>query len=262
MLDRVAPLVFEYPVEQAVQDGVVNDFQIHVVQLSLDDSVKNIKAGGKKKSWMQTELDAYTFLDSQLTKLRIELSKKDVDYNLCLLGNCDEAEKLKKEREQLFIRHQIAIGNRARFIYNLPSKTQRARDILANIIEKRPGQRTLVFCGSIDQSKVICGTQVYNSKSSDEYFTKFMNEEIDYLGVVNAVDEGQNIPNLDFGLVVQASSVGRRLIQRLGRIIRKRVGVTAHFYILMVKDTVDEKWVESALEGIDPSRIIRYNETK
>lgn len=256
-LDEKAPVVFTYPVEQAVNDGVVNDFNIHVAYLELDDTIKSIKSGSAKKTFYVTEKKRYEYLDKVLTQRRIALTEKEGELAAMLFLGKDTTQ-LSRDVEKAKTLHQIAVSARAQFIYNLPSKTKKAKAMLDHIKQNYPGKRTIVFAGSIAQSILICGDHVYNSKSSDEYLTKFKAEEIDYLGVVNAVDEGHNIANLDFGLIAQVSSVGRRLVQRLGRIIRKRPGVVAELFLLVVKGTVDEKWAESALEEIPESKITRY----
>jgi superfamily II DNA or RNA helicase len=82
-----------------------------------------------------------------------------------------------------------------------------------------------------------------------------MDNKINRLSCVNSLNEGQNIPLLDVGLVVQLNSNPRNLIQRIGRIVRIRDGHKAKIYILSCTGTQDEKWVEKAIEGLDRNNI-------
>lgn len=258
-IDLDLPVVFKYPVEDAVKDGVVSDFTVHVVELELDNKQKIYKAGGKKKSWFNTEKQEYEYMDKQMLKLRLDLNNKEAQVAALHLGNFVVPHVLLQDVKTLQIRLNILIGKRARFIYNLPTKGKYASYMLQKILNTDVRTRVLVFNGSIQQSADLCGAlHVFDSKSTSKALEDFQSEQSRYLCVVNAADESHNFPNLDYALIVQASSVARRMVQRIGRVIRYREGHKANIIILMVKNTVDEKWVESALSEIDPSRIKRY----
>lgn len=141
-------------------------------------------------------------------------------------------------------------------VYNLRSKTR----VAEKIIRKLPkDQRTLIFCGSIAQAEELMGDMVYHSKSGNEAFRAFKNQEINQLAVVRALDEGENIPNLHNGIIVQTSSVGRQAVQRIGRLLRVRPGHRAKIFALSTFDTVDTKWMESSLSTFDASKISHYS---
>jgi len=110
-----------------------------------------------------------------------------------------------------------------------------------------------------EQAEKLCSPQVFHSKSSDKYYNSFLAEEIDYLGVVKAVNEGHNIPNMDMSLIVQLNSRELDVIQRIGRIVRWRFGHVATIYIIVATDTQDEVWLQKALQGFDSKHITYIN---
>lgn len=240
LLKDVAPVVFVYPLEQGVDEGVVADFEINVILSVLDDRKKIIPAGNKKKPFLQTEQAAYMYQTKRITAIRIEVDSA--------LGDAEKnAERLK------FM--EIA---RYRFMCNLPSKLRLAQAVMARELpnpEAEGALRTLIFAGSIEQCDVLCGPLTYHSKTDDKALIAFKEKRIAMLGCVKALNEGVNIPDLDQAIIVQVDSNPRSLIQRVGRIVRYREGHKAKIFILCVQNTVDESWLKSALAGFDPSRI-------
>jgi hypothetical protein len=55
------------------------------------------------------------------------------------------------------------------------------------------------------------------------------------------LDEGIDVPDANLGIVMSASRTRRQMIQRMGRILRrKRPGVGARFVIMFAKDTLED----------------------
>lgn len=215
---------FIYTLDQARADGIVSPYEITVIECNLDNTDKYVEAGSKDKRFMQTEHQAYEYQSRIIQKMMI--SRND-------------AVKWKS----------LA---RMRLIYNSRAKTAIAQKLIAKY---SPGNRTIVFCGSIEQANKLCGEFVYHSKSGDTALTKFKAEEISGLGVVEALNEGHNIPNVDIGIIVQLSSSAKDLIQRIGRLIRYRKGHTARIFIIVAVGTVDENWFKKAILSFDAKNI-------
>jgi len=220
-------ITYELPIDKAVTLGLVAPYKIVVVEGYLDNVDKYIESGKKPKIFMQTEYAKYNYLTRNIQKMMF--SGVDIPKFMYLA--------------------------RMRFIYNLKSKIVNAKKILEIIPEE---DKTLIFCGGIDQSKELC-KHTFNSKTDDKDYKKFIKGSINRLAVVNSVNEGHNIPNLDSALIVQLNSNPRDLVQRVGRIIRKREGHEAIIYILCTLATQDENWLEKALEGFDKSNITYIN---
>jgi len=79
--------------------------------------------------------------------------------------------------------------------------------------------------------------------------------EINQLAVVEALNEGVNLPEVNGAVIVQLSSSKRDLVQRLGRTIRARPGHKAIIWILVTLGTPDEEWFKNAIESLDKNCI-------
>ncbi|MAS54693.1 MAG: hypothetical protein CMJ44_08735 [Pimelobacter sp.] len=61
------------------------------------------------------------------------------------------------------------------------------------------------------------------------------------LSAPKMLDEGIDVPHADLGIVMTASRSRRQMIQRLGRVIRRKAaGVTVNFVVMYGADTVED----------------------
>jgi superfamily II DNA or RNA helicase len=64
---------------------------------------------------------------------------------------------------------------------------------------------------------------------------------LDAVAAPRVLDEGIDVPDANLGVVISASRTRRQMIQRMGRILRrKRSGVAARFVIMFVTDTLED----------------------
>jgi len=64
---------------------------------------------------------------------------------------------------------------------------------------------------------------------------------LDAVAAPRVLDEGIDVPDANLGVVMSASRTRRQMIQRMGRILRrKRRGVAARFVIMFAKDTLED----------------------
>lgn len=225
---------YSISLDMAVKLRLVAPYKITVIECRLDGNTKNCPGGTKEKPFMTTEVATYNYLTAVIKKLIFDKTKKAAS--------------------------KFAILRRMRFIYGLKSKTAAAKFILKNFINQTE-DRTLIFCGSIAQAEELC-ENTFHSKTNDLSFIKFKKGQINTLSCVNSVNEGHNIHNIDNALIVQLNSNELHIIQRIGRTLRYRKGHEANIIILMVLDTVDEKWTKDSLSSLDQSRItyVRYSD--
>ena len=221
-------LVYELTLDQAVRLGFVAPYKITVITVPLDNVTKNIPGGNKANPFMTTEAACYAYWNKRVQ---------------ACFGDQTPQGKAKMK---------FAILGRMQFIYKIPSKTQVIKFLLDKVISKE--DRTLIFCGNIEQAEQVCPT-FYHSKSSSVAYDAFKNEEINRLSCVKAVNEGHNFPGVDSGIIGQLNSKEKDLVQRIGRLIRFRPGHEAHLYIVISESTQDEKWLENAIENLDQSKV-------
>lgn len=232
MIDAVAASCFKITLEEAIELKLVSDFEVYVMKFDLDDKDFYVDSGTKKKPYKSTEVKHYKYLTKGLQRATYKNPNAKFYW----------------------------IQKRMSFLYTLRQKELLAREIMDQIlVEKGVDKRTLIFCGGIEQANRLCGEWVYHSKVTDRYLKEFQEQKIPYLGVVQALNEGKNVEQLDQILVIQLNSKELDIIQRIGRTIRFRDGHVARVIILVAKGTVDEQWYASAFENFDKKRIKEFH---
>ena len=231
LITELLPAIHTVTTDEAVDLGLISDFEVFVLKFDLDYINKTIPCGTKAKE-LRTERTQYAKLTKQIQWAVIK-----------------RIEGLKF----------AAISKRTNFLYNLPSKLKLAKQCLEKLIED--DKRTVVFCGSIEQAELLCGDNVYHSKSSEVALELFQSKKINTIGCVRSLDEGKNLTTPDQALIVQVNSMDRQLVQRIGRIIRKRYDnpeFKAKIVILIAIQTADEQWYKSAILPFETQRIKEY----
>lgn len=221
MVNTYCPMVYEYIVDDAVGDGILNDYRIIVHPIKLNAArtfQKKNRAGG---TWMTSELNDYQYWT----------------------GRIDAATTPKSE--------QIARVMRMKAMQTYPSKSEYARKLLQAQTEK-----CILFCNTIDQAHQLAAHS-YTSKNSksEKNLELFKQGEIDKLSCVLQLSEGINIPGLKAGIIMHSYGNERKASQRIGRLLRLNPDDCAEMHILCYQGTVDEKWTKQALEDFDQSKI-------
>lgn len=217
-------VIVNQKVDDAVEGGIIAPYTVFVVESELDDTTMNIRAGAKDKKFDTTELAQYIYLDNQVTQMQ------ENGYN-----------------------DKFIALNRMRFVYDLPSKQRIANDLLLSFSDDT---RILIFCATINQANMLCKFN-FHSKTDDKHFNLFNAKQINRLSVVNALNEGHNMTDVDVIVMVQVNSKAKNYIQRMGRALRWREGHTAAIYVLTVKNTVDEKWVKKNINSLNSDNILQ-----
>ena len=216
---------YKIPLDEAVENKLVSPYEIVLIKTKLDNLQPIVKFGNKLNPFYLTEEKAYIKLSKDIEFAKVTNNFKKID---------------------------MLIFSRMRVLYNSINKTSVANFIINNLIEK--DERTLIFCGSIKQAEMLC-PYTYHSKSSNISLQKFKSGEVNTLSCVNALNEGHNIPNVDNAVITQVTSKERHLIQRVGRIIRYKENHVGKIYLIVIENTVDEQWMQKALENIDNLKI-------
>lgn len=221
MMQEFYPIVYEYLIDEAVNDNILNDYKIIVHQLRLDNSNKNVKAGSKYKSFFTTELANYNYW-------------------------CSRIEDSRPGKEQ-----QISRVMRMKAMMAFPSKEKYAK-ILSNSIKSK----CIIFANTQEQADLLCNYSYHsNNPESSDNLERFKSGDINQLSCVLQLSEGINIPNLKQGIILHAYGNERKSSQRIGRLCRLSVDQTATIHVLCYMDTIDEKWVTEALSGFDQDKI-------
>lgn len=225
MVTKFCPIRYSYITDEAVDAGILNDYKIviHTLELSRE---KNLRMSTKSgKSWLTSEQKQYEYWNDKLTEA---MTPQSVQWARIM---------------------------RMRALMEFPTKETYAKSLLEHMSNK-----CLVFCNTQDQADRICVHSYHSTNpESDQNLENFKLGRIDKLSCVLQLNEGINIPDLRSGIIMHAYSNERKSSQRIGRLLRLNPDDTATIHMLMYMNTVDEMWVQSALEGLDSSKII-YSE--
>ena len=209
-----------YTIDEAIKDGVIVDYQINIVQVNLDNITKNDYKGKKK-----TEKKAFD------------------DYGWVI----DNLER--QGRNTMFLR--LA---RMRLIQNSLAKLNKTKDLL----KKFKDERVLVFCG-ITKIADALGIPSYHSKSSEKaLFDNFASGEGNHMAVVKIGNSGVTYKPLNRVIINYFDSNAENLAQKINRCMGMEYNnpdKKADIYIITSTESVEQKWLNKALEFFDKSKI-------
>jgi superfamily II DNA or RNA helicase len=219
LVQEFCPVVYTFKADDAVENGILNDYQIVVHQLNLSKE-KNyvVDQGGRK--WVTDEESNYIYWSR-----RIDVGS----------GNM----------------HILRVM-RMKAMMEYPTKEKYTK-ILMNSIQTK----CIVFANTQAQADRLCEYSYHSgNKESEDNLVMFKEGKINKLSTVLQLNEGVNIPNLKQGIIMHAYGNERKASQRIGRLLRLNPDDKAIVHILCYMDTIDEKWVKEALEGFDQSKVM------
>lgn len=213
-------------IDEAVEANLIAPYNIEVIFCELNSKNKNVKGGSKTKSFMQTEESMYNYLTKRIAKKIVNNETVPKAFYF----------------------------SRMRFIYNLKSKN----DFAKKFINKLKG-RTLVFTGGIEQAENML-KHTYHSQTDNKDLLLFQEGKVNSLACVNSGGIGFTYEGVDNFVIVQINSDNRGdVTQKIARALVLQENYTAKIYIIVVKDTVDEIWLEKVLLNFNRSKVTFKN---
>jgi superfamily II DNA or RNA helicase len=222
LVQEFCPVVYTFKADDAIENGILNDYQIIVHELELSNE-KNYTVVMKNKSFITSELQNYNYWGQ-----RLETGSGPV--------------------------HILRVM-RMKALMEYASKEKYTKILMSSISTK-----CIVFANTQDQADRLCAHSYHsNNPKSEENLENFKAGNITKLSTVMQLNEGVNISNLKQGIIMHAYGNERKASQRIGRLLRLNPDDKAIVHILCFMGTVDEKWVKEALEGFDQSKILWKN---
>jgi superfamily II DNA or RNA helicase len=213
-------VIATYPIEKAIEEGVIVDYEIHVLRVPLDNSVYN-----DYKGKLKTEKKHYDGISWVINKMQYS-------------GG-----------DTMFMR--LA---RMRIIQSSLAKTNATKKLLA----KHKDERVLVFCGTTKVADSL-GIPSYHNKSKEkQIFEDFAEGEGNHLAVVKIGNTGVTYKPLDKIIINYFDSNAENLAQKINRCMAMEYNTPdkkAHIYIISSNETVELKWLTKALDFFDKSKI-------
>ena len=209
-----------YPIEQAIQEGVIVDYEITVVRVPLDNKRKNNYKG--KVRTEKAQFDAYGWVIDSLER---------------------------QGKATMFLR--LA---RMRIIQNSVAKMEKTRELL----KKHKDERVLVFCG-ITKIADALGIPSYHSKKEEKkIFDDFVAGKGKHLAVVKIGNTGVTYKPLNRVIINYFDSNGENLAQKINRCMAMEYDnpdKKAMIYIISSNEEVELKWLKKALEFFEKDKI-------
>ena len=214
-------LLYSYTVAEAIEDQIVADYEIICVGCELDTVDAYVVAGNQEKSFLQTEAAAYKYWNDKY--------------------------QIVKSRQQ-WSSLRFLMSKRLDVIYNSKTKLEATKKIL------KLNKRVISFSGRQEIADQL-GDESFHSKADKTALERFKDGKIDKLSVVSMVSMGVTIPDLKVAVFNQLKSEENLAIQQAMRVMNMEGGKKATIYIVYLKNTQDEVWMLSALQGFDQSEI-------
>ena len=137
---------------------------------------------------------------------------------------------------------------------------------------------TIAFTQSIESTDMIveeftrlgiCCASIHSKlkpAERGEIFQRFASGDIKLISAPQVLDEGIDVPEADLAIIVSSTSQRRQMVQRMGRVMRKKPdGRQARFVLLYVRDTLEdpllgaqESFFDEVLDIADETR--RFDE--
>jgi superfamily II DNA or RNA helicase len=214
------PVLAYYPIEQAIEEGVIVDYEITVVKVPLDNK-KALTVKGKSRT-----------------------EKKHFDACSWVI---DQMERQGKNTMMLRLK-------RMRIIQSSIAKLE----ITKRILQKYNDERILVFCGTTDMADSL-GIPSHHSKSKNsDLFEKFASGEGNHMAVVKIGNTGVTYKPLNKVILNYFDSNAENLAQKVNRCMAMEYNnpdKKAQIYIISTNEPVEEKWLNKALEFFDKNKI-------
>lgn len=133
-------------------------------------------------------------------------------------------------------------------------------DNSAAILKYFKNYRTLTFCNSIEQTKVL-GKYCVNSKNKlyQEVLNNFNNGRIKHITACNMLDEGINLVDCRIGVYAVLNSSERLIKQKLGRLLRHEHPILIIPYYIRTRE---EELVQTMLLDYNPDLVTVIKDIK
>lgn len=219
----------EITLDQAINMGLLPPPRICVIHMQMNDDKRHYIVRGK----MMTAREKYNYINN-----KVDLASKDYEF---INSSANKQRMLKAGNE------------RKRFLGS--QKTDALRYICGNLEQKH--KRFICFCSSVAQAHSLGGNKAFTSESPGgmAVLNRFNNHEIDSIYVVGRLIEGQNLNDIEVGVIGQLGGKERITIQSLGRVMRSKSPIV---YLPVFDNTKDDSFIYTLTNNISSDYIKHY----
>jgi superfamily II DNA or RNA helicase len=257
--------IFNITLDDAIKAGILPKPKIYLIPLTLNRTDYNctiIEEWGTKKLRKTIKCNyperwKYLKNKKEYPNVQLEIScteQQKYDYY---------SDKFEFYKNSYMRSRSIALKNKwlqtgsQRKVFLGELKTPIVRKFIRKVLNKR----FVCFCTSINQAEALDKNHSIHSKKKNslEIIDSFNNKSINNLFAVNMIQEGQNLTDIEVGIIIQLDGQERAFIQKFGRTLRADSPTQ---YIFYYENTRDEEYLDKVLEGIDSNYIQEINLNK
>ena len=143
------------------------------------------------------------------------------------------------------------LRKRKKFVQSHPHKFEIARKIL----NARRDKKCITFCSTIKDAEQLSIKREFvlhskqSKKSNDEALKQFNEVKSGVLHSSKAVNQGVDVKGLSVEIIMNTDSSKITKTQKLGRALRIESGKQAEIFTLIIKGTVEEKWLANSMSS-------------
>ena len=243
--------VYSYSIslQDAINWGILKKPSINLIPLQLDrikDTELIVEEWGKEKlrvTYKCTFKGRWEYVKNRKkypnVRLEITCTQQEKYYYLSQQFDYYKRSYFRLRNEAIKNKWLLIGVQRKRYLGEL--KTEIARNFIKKHLKNK---RYVCFCASINQADSLNSeTSIHSTKlNSLEIIDKFNNKEIKSLYAVGMLTEGQNLTDINAGVIIQLDNAERSFIQKFGRTLRAD---NPEQYIFYYKNTRDEEYLNN-----------------
>jgi superfamily II DNA or RNA helicase len=230
---------FQYSYDEAMKDRVLASFVVADVGIALqpDERAAFDQADEAYRKAMGRLINEYGYPANDFGTLMARATEASQRFSF--FGEAKYAKQFVKN-----------FAERRRLLAETPARLDALQGLGECI---RCARGTLVFTETVAAAEQASATlrrlgitaQAYHSKldrrEREQCLQRFREQALKAIVCVKALDEGVDVPDADLGVILSASGSKRQMIQRLGRVVRKKDdGRYARFAILFAEGTFED----------------------
>lgn len=236
LVEYFGEICFRIDYIQALTDGIISPFSIALIGFPMNSE----------------DLTRYEEADREVARcfaVLVASGRVDTTSFALMMRDVEAMSRGPYEIRIAAQRFQHALRERRQVLAESTTKIAGIEELAGTI---RLARRTLVFTGTIDAAQDVAerlcrrgipSAAVHSELPAVERVNRigwFREDRLKALVAPMLLDEGVDVPEADLAIIVSAGASRRRMIQRLGRVLRRKEGRTARLAVLYLQETVED----------------------
>ena len=250
---------YNIPLNKAIEWNILPIPKVYLIPLELDTKMyiheyEMTRGSTKGRQIIECKFEErWKYLKDKKNYPNLKLKVKCTEFQKNIWYNEQFAyfrNQYFRTRNKIFENKWLQIGSaRKRFLAECKT------DYLRVLLRKLGKRRFICFCGSIEQADLVSKKKnVIHSKIKKplEVIEQFNEGKIDHIFAVGMLKEGQNLEDIEVGIISQLDGEDLSFIQKSGRALRAEEPL---IFVLYYKETRDEEYLENVKDYINPEYI-------